>query len=123
MGRRSSKACLSLLVHPLRLKAVHTDVAMLLQRRRIYASSPGNFYRLQSESTGKQLCGFSHGSDFAKLGDKDGSKWSGTVSSDDNGGYTYRFRDAAGETMSGTSEGGSILLRDSQGRIWKGFVD
>ncbi len=97
---------------------------MLLQRRRIYPSSPGNLYRLQSESTGKQLFGFSHGSSFVKLGDKEnGGQWSGTVLEDGAGGYMYRFHDGGGQTMSGTSDGQTIVMRDSNGKTWKGFID
>ena len=97
---------------------------MLLKRRRVWSSSPGNFYRLRSESTGKQLFGFSHGSNFVKLEDKEtGNTWSGTATEDGSGGYMYRFNDGAGQTMSGSSDGQTIMMRDSNGRTWKGFVD
>lgn len=97
---------------------------MLLQRRRIYSASPGNLYRLQSETTGKQLFGFSHGSSFVKLGDKEkGATWSGSMMEDGSGGYMYRFQDGSGQTMSGNSDGQTIVMRDSNGRTWKGFID
>ena len=97
---------------------------MIFQRHRIHSASVGDFFRVQNQSTGKQLFGFSFGSSFAKLKDKDGSQWSGSIHADDNGGNTHmlRFRDANGQSMSGTADGQTVFLRDSRGHIWQGFV-
>jgi hypothetical protein len=97
---------------------------MLLQRRRIWSKSPGNTYRLQNESSGKSLFGFCHEGSLVKLGDEEkGSNWSGNAVEDGSGGYLYRFTDQRGQTMTGMSDGSTILMRDSSGRTWKGFVD
>jgi hypothetical protein len=96
---------------------------MIFQRRRVYSSSPGDYFRLRNESTGKQLFGFSMGSNFLKLGDKEGGQWSGSAQADASGGHLLRFRDGAGKTMTGISDGQTVLMRDSSGQIWKGFVD
>jgi hypothetical protein len=97
---------------------------MIYERKRVYSSSPGTFYRLQREGSGKSLFGFSHGTGFVQLSDKEGTEWRGQSTPNDmQGGHSYRFQNDKGETLTGISDGQTLMLRDARGRTWKGIID
>lgn len=97
---------------------------MIYQRKRVYSSSPGTFYRLQREGSGKSLFGFSHGTGFVQLSDKEGTEWRGQSTPNDmEGGHSYRFQNDKGDTLTGISDGQTLMLRDARGRTWKGIID
>lgn len=97
---------------------------MIYERKRVYASSPGGFYRLQKEGSGKSLFGFGNGSGFVQLSDREGTEWRGqSIPNDVNGGHSFRFQNEKGETLTGISDGQTLMLRDARGRAWKGVID
>ena len=58
-----------------------------------------------------------------RLRDEYGNVWRGSAEVQDDRTVRFRFRDSYGNTISGISDGGGILLRDDQGNTWRGIVD
>lgn len=54
--------------------------------------------------------------------DEDGNMWQGTVDVQADDSLHYRFRDAEGNAISGYSDDFGVLLRDSKGRTWRGYI-
>ena len=54
---------------------------------------------------------------------RDGAQWRGVAERQSDDTIHYRFRDEAGNSISGTSDGEGITLRDQKGNTWRGFVD
>jgi hypothetical protein len=95
-------------------------MAFAKKHRRL--SLPGGFFHLEEEKTRTRATGYGHG-DHIKLKDEYGNVWLGSAERADDNTIVYRFRDGKGCTLTGVSDSMVVILRDSKGNTWKGFVD
>lgn len=68
------------------------------------------------------MFGFGEG-DFIRLRDEYGNVWNGMAEEQGDNIVRYRFRDAAGKSITGISDSFGIVLRDDKGNTWRGFVE
>lgn len=95
---------------------------MIYAKQRKRTRLPGGFFHLEDEKTKTRVFGYGHG-DHIKLKDEYGNIWVGSASRNPDNSVVYRFRDAAGRSLSGVSDSTTVTLRDEKGATWKGFID
>ena len=94
----------------------------MIYRRRRRAGSPSGFYRI-SGSGNRTIFGVGDG-DFIRLHDERGNQWIGSAERQSDNSLRFRFKDSEGKTISGISDGNSVvLLRDERGNSWRGYID
>jgi len=99
-----------------------TNDSMIYGNQRKRTRIPGGFFHLEEEKTKTRVSGYGHG-DYIKLKDEYGNIWRGSAVRNPDNSIDYRFRNAAGKTLSGVSDNLLVTLRDEKGNIWKGFID
>ena len=102
-------------------RAYSTESRVYLRQRK-RAPMPGGYFHLEEEKTKTRVYGYGHG-DHIKLTDEYGNTWRGSAVRNPDNSVAYRFRDSKGKSLSGSSEGNTVTLRDERGKVWKGFVD
>lgn len=95
---------------------------MIYTKKRVHSSVPGGFFSLQQESSKARLYGSGYGDDI-RLQDEYGNSWRGAAEKCADETVRYTFRDAMGRTISGMAGTCGVLLRDSRGKTWRGFLD
>jgi len=95
---------------------------MIYAKTRKRQQLPGGFFHLEEEKSKTRVFGYGHG-DHIKLKDEYGNIWMGSAIRNPDNSIVYRFRNAAGKTLSGVSDNLLVTLRDEKGNIWKGFID
>jgi hypothetical protein len=95
---------------------------MIYKRARKHTRTPEGFFHLEEEKTGMKVTGFGNGENF-QLKDEYGNLWVGTATRNPDNSVAYRFRNAKGKVLTGTSDNAVVTLRDEKGHTWKGFVD
>lgn len=95
---------------------------MIYRRRRSYGTSQSGFYRFENSRSRSGMFGYGEG-DFIRLRDEYGNVWNGMAEEQGDNIIRYRFRDAAGRSITGISDSFGIVLRDDKGNTWRGFVE
>lgn len=95
---------------------------MIYRKKRVHTTSPGGFFSLEEERTKARLHGFGFG-DHITIRDEFGNLWRGTAERGDDEAVRYTFRNEKGQCISGVSDQVGVVLRDSKGKTWRGFVD
>ncbi len=83
---------------------------------------PGGYFNLEEERTKGRMLGFGFG-DHITIHDEFGALWRGTAERGDDDSVRYTFRNDKGHSISGVSDQFGVVLRDTRGRTWRGFVD
>jgi hypothetical protein len=95
----------------------------MLGRRRRGSNNTrlGGYYRIESPNQ-PIMQGFSDG-EYVRLRDEFGREWRGVAEQFDQDLVRLRFRDDEGNSVSGVIDRSGIVLRDSKGKTWRGFID
>jgi hypothetical protein len=94
----------------------------IFQRKRVHSKIPGGFFSFEEESSHTRLYGFGHG-DHLQLRDEFGNIWRGTAEKVSDEAVRYTFKDVNGNTITGVSDSFGIVLRDSRGKTFRGFIE
>lgn len=95
---------------------------MIYKNRSRYSRQPGGYLRFRG-SDQSTVYGYGEG-DYIRLRDEYGGHWVGSATRDSDSGIVhYRFRDDKGREISGVSDAHGVVLRDADGRTWRGFID
>ena len=95
---------------------------MIYRKKRVHAKSPGGYFSLEEERTKQKFQGFGFG-EHISIRDEFGNLWRGSAERGEDETVRYTFRDGHGHAISGVSDQFGIVLRDSKGKTWRGFVD
>lgn len=95
---------------------------MIFRKRRTHSRSPGGFFNLEDERTKTRLLGFGFG-DHITIRDELGNFWRGTAERGEDDSVRYLFRNDKGQCITGVSDQLGVVLRDTKGNTWRGFVD
>jgi len=99
-------------------------MTVIYKRKRIHSKVAGGFFHFEEPKSRTHIYGYGHG-DYVRLRDEFGNVWKGAAETLADESVRYTFRDANGNTITGLSdsEHSGILLRDSRGKSWRGFLD
>jgi len=95
---------------------------MVFRKKRVHSSIAGGFFSFEEESSKTRLHGFGYG-EHIRLRDEYGNVWSGSAEQGVDDMVHYTFRDAMGRTITGVAGSQGVMLRDSKGKSWRGFID
>lgn len=95
---------------------------MIYRRKRTHSKTPGGYFNLEEERAKGRLHGFGFG-DHITIRDEFDNIWRGTAERGDDDAVRYTFRNAKGQSITGVSDQFGLILRDSRGKTWRGFVD
>lgn len=95
---------------------------MIYHKKRVRVKSPGGYFSLEEERTKGRLHGFGFG-EHITIRDELGNLWRGSAERGDDHAVRYTFRNDKGHAISGVSDQFGVVLRDSKGKTWRGFVD
>ncbi len=94
---------------------------MIYRKKRVHTRAPGGYINMEEEATKSRLHGFGFG-DHISIRDEFGGLWRGSAERRDDDSVRYTFRDERGRTITGVADQFGIVLRDSKGKTWRGFV-
>jgi hypothetical protein len=97
---------------------------VIYKRKRVHSKVAGGFFHFEELKSRTHLHGYGHG-DYVRLRDEFGNIWKGSAETMNDESVRYTFRDANGHTITGLSDSdcSGIILRDSRGKSWRGFLD
>jgi hypothetical protein len=96
------------------------DKVMIYRRRRGRERSLAGYYHFMGQNQ-QSFHGYGDG-DVVRIRDEKGNDWTGQAERMGDGSVRYRFRDSKGNSISGIADSMGILLRDTRGNTWRGYI-